>query len=366
VNKQNYTVYTPTATIGIRGTGGVIAVAPNGATTLFGTSGTWDLRSQTGTSIPVSAGQTGRVNTATQPAEQATAPNPAQPAPAATAQPQTATETFATAENRSTTGASEAVSSSSGGGAAGLVAPMLGTVGSDVIAFTDVATNFPGQAEATVTLSGGAVTAWTSKNSFGGSNSVDSKVVGGSLVESGTTGPITWGRIVNATVNQLQTHNSHVSTDVRRIGSNGGLYFATGASTVDMPKTGSFTYSLIPGAQPRPSFRSESAINVALNTFNMTGTFTATGGNVVYNMVLVVNGQSLSGFGSGGIGGTSTASNAFSASGGATGAFCGGTCMSSVSGAFFGPGASHAAAGYTIFNANTTDGVGGLANLQKQ
>src|SRR5262249_13876321 len=136
VNKSAYALNTPTATIGIRGTGGVIDVNPvTGATTLFGTSGTWDLRSQTGGSIPVSAGQTGRTLSSTQPAQQRPAPTRPLPAPRQRAE-QAKPDTFQVSENRSATGQSDSFDSGgSAGGTAGIVAPMIGTG----VAFTDVA-----------------------------------------------------------------------------------------------------------------------------------------------------------------------------------------------------------------------------------
>jgi hypothetical protein len=58
VNKSAYRLETPTATIGIRGTGGVIAILGDGGTLLTGTSGVWLLSNAYGT-IEVRAGSTG-------------------------------------------------------------------------------------------------------------------------------------------------------------------------------------------------------------------------------------------------------------------------------------------------------------------
>ena len=55
VNRDRYRVTTPTATIGIRGTGGVIQVLDDGATLITGTSGIWLLANAAG-SIDVPAG----------------------------------------------------------------------------------------------------------------------------------------------------------------------------------------------------------------------------------------------------------------------------------------------------------------------
>jgi len=55
VNRDRYQITTPTATIGIRGTGGVIQVRDDGATLVVGTSGIWSLTNPAG-SIDVPAG----------------------------------------------------------------------------------------------------------------------------------------------------------------------------------------------------------------------------------------------------------------------------------------------------------------------
>ena len=55
VNREQYQVTTPTATIGIRGTGGVIQVRDDGSTLIVGTSGIWSLSNPAG-SIDVPAG----------------------------------------------------------------------------------------------------------------------------------------------------------------------------------------------------------------------------------------------------------------------------------------------------------------------
>jgi hypothetical protein len=57
VNRDQYQITTPTATIGIRGTGGVIQVRDDGSTLIVGTNGIWSLTNPSG-SIDVPAGVT--------------------------------------------------------------------------------------------------------------------------------------------------------------------------------------------------------------------------------------------------------------------------------------------------------------------
>src|SRR5882672_7310687 len=57
-NKSRYRITTSTATIGIRGTGGLIAIGADGSTLVTGTSGIWTLTNQAGT-IDIPAGSAG-------------------------------------------------------------------------------------------------------------------------------------------------------------------------------------------------------------------------------------------------------------------------------------------------------------------
>ena len=58
VNRNRYQIATPTATIGIRGTGGRIEILGDGSTLVAGTSGIWTLSNAAGT-IDVPAGTAG-------------------------------------------------------------------------------------------------------------------------------------------------------------------------------------------------------------------------------------------------------------------------------------------------------------------
>src|SRR5436190_347651 len=55
VNRDQYRVTTPTATIGIRGTGGVIQVRDDGSTLIVGTSGIWSLTNPAVSTPPASS-----------------------------------------------------------------------------------------------------------------------------------------------------------------------------------------------------------------------------------------------------------------------------------------------------------------------
>jgi hypothetical protein len=80
-NRDRYQVTTPTATIGIRGTGGVIQVRDDGSTLVVGTSGIWSLTNATG-SMDVPAGVSGLAPAAPDaPPQRSSEPPQAGPAP---------------------------------------------------------------------------------------------------------------------------------------------------------------------------------------------------------------------------------------------------------------------------------------------
>jgi len=75
VNRGAYQIQTPTATIGIRGTGGLIQVLPDGSTLVTGNSGVWSLGNQAG-SVDVPAGKAAKAgpNQAIPPSESVEGP----------------------------------------------------------------------------------------------------------------------------------------------------------------------------------------------------------------------------------------------------------------------------------------------------
>src|SRR5512134_739583 len=81
VNRDRYQVATPTATVGIRGTGGLIQILDDGGTLVQGTSGIWFLANPAG-SINVPAGVSGlSPSDPKQPPKETEAPPTAGPAP---------------------------------------------------------------------------------------------------------------------------------------------------------------------------------------------------------------------------------------------------------------------------------------------
>src|SRR3954463_5197845 len=102
VNRNRYQVSTPTATIGIRGTGGLIAVLNDGSTLINGTSGIWTLTNPSGT-IDIPAGVSGRAPAApSQPPQQTTEKPSTGPT-----QPSTTQQPYTQADQRTETGATQ-------------------------------------------------------------------------------------------------------------------------------------------------------------------------------------------------------------------------------------------------------------------
>jgi hypothetical protein len=62
VNRSAYQIQTPTATVGIRGTGGIIEVLPDGTTRVTGDSGTWFLQKKNQETLDIPAGTVGEAS----------------------------------------------------------------------------------------------------------------------------------------------------------------------------------------------------------------------------------------------------------------------------------------------------------------
>ena len=343
VNRSAYRISTPTATIGIRGTGGVIAVnGITGATTIIGTSGTWDLKAPTGAPIPVGPGQTGRTtSTPNQPAQQVSADPGSSSTSQATQQSTTTTRTeYSTSEDRTSSGTAAAISSTKA--RTGITLAVAGSPGSGVAFATQNTTSVAGHTDVQVTIDGSDTLTGFVKTNTSTSPSVETAtLVGGTLAEHGTEGStVTWGRIVNGTLKSVVTGTS-TSTTNYVVGPNGGIAYAAGESTVDMPKTGSFTYAM--ANFTRPTFKSEGSMIGAVNSSQLTGTFTPTGGTIGGTVAMTVNAQNYNMTLSGNI-----FNSGFNMSGNTTGGVCTTACSSFMNGGFYGSGASYAAGAYQI------------------
>ncbi len=333
-NKSRYRIATPTATIGIRGTGGLIQVNNDGSTLVIGTSGIWSLTNNGG-SIDVPAGTAGLAGTNRNVPPQPTIQGPVVPP----AQPQAGPLLPPTIVQGDVVGPlGNSIVPTSGPGyvaaysiAPGLVAPQNAVFDSagQLIQFDGLTSGFicpsaPCFVPATFTLAG-------------------------TQMEANNDGFLSWGRwtgdvLVNGTPVTLTA--------------NQGLHYITGIPTpaASMPTGGSFTYNLIGATSP--TFANGSAAPGVLNSASLTGDFTNS--TVSVSLSATAGGNTYSGTAGGLISGA-----LFTASGTATGAACSVACSLGVDGFFSGVGASHAGIVYQFggaqFGATSLNGAAALA-----
>src|SRR6266571_3038675 len=333
-NKSRYRIATPTATIGIRGTGGLIQVNNDGSTLVIGTSGIWSLTNNGG-SIDVPAGTAGFAgtnrNVPPQPTTQVPVVPPAQPTQIQPPQAYIAGNIVGPAGNSFIpAGGLGYVVGSSGGNTP------LATLPNAVFDSTGQLTQFVG----TILDCSSGVACFTVPATF---------TLAGTQMEASNDGFLSWGRwtgdiLVNGTLGTLTA--------------NQGLHYVTGIPTpaASMPTGGSFTYSLI-GAT-RPTFADGSAAPGVLNSASLTGDFTTQ--NVSVSLSATAGGSTYSGTAGGLISGA-----LFTASGLATGTgtSCSASCTLGVNGFFSGTGATHAGLLYqfTGVQGGTTTTLNGAA-----
>jgi hypothetical protein len=333
VNKNRYAITTPTATIGIRGTGGRIEVLNDGSTLINGTSGIWTLTNPVGT-IDVPAGVSGRAPSAPNqpPTQTSDAPSagPAQPAPP---------PVFVAGEQRTASGAP-------------LVATFTPLVsGSGYAASTAFFSNGipfqPRSSSATATFNaGGQLTALTS-----GPDVYKLDPTAGAHADFGSDGILAWGRwngAVSLTCSGCVPEN---------YGPNQGLHYVVGMPTATLPASGAATYSLL-GAT-KPTYSDGSAAGTFSGSLSVTfGGIALVTGN--FN-VAMGDGRTFTYTGTG-----CTSASVFSMFGTVTSsAGCGACgCTSSVGGFFAGSSAERAGIAYHFQDA--TKNVLGAAAFQKQ
>jgi hypothetical protein len=349
VNRDRYQIATPTATVGIRGTGGVIQVQDDGSTLIIGTSGIWSLTNPAG-SVDVPAGTSALAPTdPNQPPQESTEAPTSGPAPVQEQEPE-----FVAGEERNEEG--ELV----------LPQPPLGPLGplvtgsgyATALAYgffssPNVDFDFPVDA---VFDGSGQMTSLVGQNLFGEFN-----IGTGSHADFGTDGILAWGRwtgdvFVGVDGSLAQTYSA-----------NQGMHYVIGIPTAMMPTTGTGTYALM-GAT-RPTYLND--IGVAPGTFSgslnvdfarltvgmdlrvtMSDSIYTIGGNAS-----ISGGPFFAGFQQSGQGTLSVASP----SGG-----CVSGCNALVTGFFAGTNADRAGLGYHINDFLANKDILGAAAFQKQ
>jgi hypothetical protein len=343
VNRNRYQVATPTATVGIRGTGGLIQILQDGSTLVQGTSGIWFLANPSG-SIDVPAGVSGLA-----PADPKQPPRETSVVPTAGPTPPSKPAEIVQGEERTSTG--EQVITPpvsmlpSGGGYIGTMA--YGWSSSPQITITPNATaTFDAAGRLT------AITDSIGQNfSFNGTPSS----------EFGNDGIIAWGRWTgNVTglgnIDGLLTVNETYNA-------NQGFHYVVGMPTAFMPQIGTANYSLIGATQP-------TYVDGTASPGNFSGSLNVDFGQLTVGMNLNVGidskGYAISG--SAPITGNLFVGSNFSGLtvSGTTAGACTSGCNALVSGFFAGASAERAGLGYNINDFVTGKDIIGAAAFKKQ
>jgi len=352
-NRASYQVRTPTATVGIRGTGGLIEVLPDLSTLVKGSSGIWVLTNPAG-QIDVPAG-TSAIATPDlkEPPKQTSRQPEAPPAPLPVA------TTYSEGEKTTDTGEACSVLQTcdslpvsppptppmASGPGYHVSFAYGGTTAGNAIG------NSTGLAVATFNTTG-QMTTWTDA---GGSTST----LLGTHGEGGNVpGVVAWGRWTGlVAIPSPQT-----------FGTNEGLHYVVGLPTPVMPSTGTAVlYTQIGATKPTTTDGTgglgTASVGLIANFVSGTVTATVTASFVTpvawgytVSMPGTISGQQMTGSALGQFGtGTVPASYVCGA--------C--NCSASFNGAFFGAGASHAGVAYKIGPDFTSFAVTGAAVLQK-
>jgi hypothetical protein len=214
INRDRYQIQTPTATVGIRGTGGVIQVQDDGSTLVIGTSGIWSLTNPAG-SVDVPAGTSAVAPTdPAQPPQESTQAPTSGPAPVPEFPP--VLDPLPAPSN---------VLVSGPGYAAALAHDIFGSPTSEA-----------GIADATF-------------NPFGQLTRLDTgqafvDIGNGSHADFETDGILAWGRWIG------QISASACQGLCVPLGSDEGFHYVVGSPTATMPTLGRFQYDLIGATRP--------------------------------------------------------------------------------------------------------------------
>lgn len=243
INRNRYQVTTPTATVGIRGTGGLIQVLDDGSTLVQGTSGIWLLSNPAGT-IDVPAGVSGVA-----PTDPSKPPRETGEAPAAGPAPLPPQKDYSQGDQinpdgTAVIGASTAVPTpptvpppppvlQSGSGYMAVLAYTADTCGSCIDPFLQI------PAGAASFAASGQLTQMSVSTS-----ETYSLLSGGTHAEFGTDGIVAWGRWIGS----VSVPETLAGTE--NYGPNGGFHYVVGFPTTTMPQSGSATYALIGATSP--------------------------------------------------------------------------------------------------------------------
>jgi hypothetical protein len=334
VNRNSYQIATPTATVGIRGTGGVVAIGSDGSTSITGTSGIWVLTNNSG-SIDVPAGTSAVAGpNQTQPPQQ-TSQGPSLP-PTQQGEQQ---QPFSENENRDAAGNLP------------LLTPLKS--GPDYVMADADGGEYGGDLEYRVPVdaifdSAGRLTQFS--HVYEGT---DTYTLLGTHAESGTDGVLAWGRWIG----EVQRNGG----SFRDYGPNQGLHYVIGAPTAyaSLPTGMEYTYTLLGASSP--TVDEGTVAPGVLNSATLVGNFANM--SVTVNFAGSIDNRTFNASTGGSISNSGGAA-VFSASGGYTGTLGSGENSASVQGFFAGPAASHAGMSYRLDYTTLGSPVVGAAALK--
>ncbi len=349
VNRNKYLVTTSTATVGIRGTGGLIQILPDGATLVRGTSGIWFLANPAG-SIDIPAGVSGVA-----PADPTQPPLETSVAPTAGPTPPTDQQGYVQGDQSTAVGAPvippppPAVLLSGSGYAATVVyGESSGFASSQFL--NDFTARFDAAGRMTDITDNLALPTFFT---LGG---------GGAHADFGTDGILAWGRWISTVTGDTCGEGCVLNESYN---ANQGLHYVIGMPTPSMPPSGMANYNLLGATRPtyvdgsgntRPGTFSGSlsvnftalTVGMSLNAAMSDGRGYAIGGSapITGNLFVGTNFTGLSTSGSGGA--------------------CTGGCDALVNGFFAGANAERAGLGYRINDVADNKSVIGAAAFKKQ
>ncbi len=348
VNRNRYQISTPTATIGIRGTGGLIAIGGDGSTLVTGTNGIWSLTNQGGT-LDIPAGTAGFAGANVNVPPQPSTDGPVVPPPqSGQQQPPTIVQGDVVNSQGNPVSLFPALKSGPGYELAGVAtiggaSPILPRNGYGASAVFD---------------SSGALTSFTIVTATPTTYSL-----AGTQADFGTLdGVIAWVRWTG----QVNVTSSG-TTNPFTISANDGLHYVIGMPATSMPTSGAFTYNLIGGSSPTFGNPAAGPAGV-LNSASLVGNFA---GTVGVNLSATMGGASgdtytfLAANNSVLIAGPTFSTSGFGTSSGSGTFGCSGVCTLNVNGFFSGTGATHAGMVYQITGINTGTNVNGTAALKR-
>ena len=266
INRDRYQIATPTATVGIRGTGGVIQVQDDGSTLVIGTSGIWSLTNPAG-SVDVPAGNSAVApSDSNQPPQETTQQPTSGPAPVQEQEP-----VFVAGEQVDEEGLPVIPQPA--------ITPLMSGSGyTAVVTYTAFSNSNFDEVITDGTALFNASNQLTSLSSLSG----DHILLSGSVLESGNDGILAWGR---------WTGDVSVPPDGQVLETyepNQGLHYVIGIPTATLPTTGTATYSVLGATSPTYA---DGTVSPGTFSGSLAVDFAA-GGNVSADFSVAIGGHS--------------------------------------------------------------------------